>query len=493
MLKHNIIDNSIKNQRKKNIIYLILILLITSIGFLMLFSFGTSCLYNHKYIGKDSDIFLALGKFTKNGLVPYKDFFDHKGPYIIFVEWLGYIIGNGKLGVFVIQVISLLLTLLGGFKILRLYYSKKISLLFTISSLIILNIYYDRGNLTEEFILPFLMWSTYFAIKYLKNEEKEHLCRYCFLYGVTFIIGAMTRLTNSIPLVVILCVLLTVMIKKQLWINALKNIGSFLLGEMIVLLPILFYFIKVDALDEMIYATFIYNFKHGFERNSLNTYEIINMIALSIPFFITLLIGIQNVIFCKKKNISRICGIIVSVSCIMAILLLIISRPYPHYYMIWFPICVVGMGLISNLIYKNKLLCVSLISLCLLVAFGKLGTSFIEIYDTFKLEYAKKYEQEIEKIICNISSKDNDKVIAINTYPYFYLITDINPCYKNFTNQNLHTLTDKKVKNDFLQDLNSQEAKYIVTGLNEGMFKTFINYYYRLIYKTESLRLYERK
>ena len=126
MLKHNIIDNRIKNQRKKDIVYLILILLIASIGFLMLFSFGTSCLYNHKYIGKDSDIFLALGKFTKNGLVPYKDFFDHKGPYIIFVEWLGYIIGNGKSGVFVIQVISLLLTLLGVYKILRLFYNKKI-------------------------------------------------------------------------------------------------------------------------------------------------------------------------------------------------------------------------------------------------------------------------------------------------------------------------------------------------------------------------------
>lgn len=498
---HNYFHSNIKKQGKKNIIYLIFIFCGVSTFFLMIFSLGTSFLYSHKYIGKDSDIFLAMGKFAKDGLIPYKEFFDHKGPFIIFVEWLGYLLGNGKPGVFILQVLFLTVTLLGTYKIFRLYYHEKTSLILTISSLLVLQIYFDRGNLTEEYVLPFLMWSTYFAVKFFKGGEKNHPYPYAFLYGMTFIVGAMTRLTNSLPIVLLICIGLVELIKNKQWINILKNGVSFLLGAMVVLVPILIYFIKVDALEEMVYATFIYNFKHGFERTALNRNEVINMVVMGIPLLTALVSGIMNVLSVRSENSensekrkeSPVVGIMVLILNGTAILFLIISRPYPHYLMIWIPVIVTGIGFIKDWISKRKRFCFIGIALCILVSLGKIGTSGIEIYKTLRSNAIYTFENESKMIVAQIPLEERDKVIVVNINAYFYLITDVTPCYKNFILQGLHTVIDDRERAEFVKDLESLEAKYIVTGTKEGIYSKLIGKHYYLAEETGMLRLYERR
>ena len=63
----------------------------------------------------DSSVFLYIGKQMHLGKVPYVDLFDHKGPALYFIQYLGYAIWPGSVagGVWILEMVSFfLLTLL---------------------------------------------------------------------------------------------------------------------------------------------------------------------------------------------------------------------------------------------------------------------------------------------------------------------------------------------------------------------------------------------
>ena len=488
-----------KDWNWKKEIQTIFFLIVTATLFLLIFSLSTSVFYRHKFIGWDSDIFLAMGKFAQSGQIPYKDFFDHKGPVIIGIQCLGYIIGNGKPGVFVIQTIFLCFSLGGIYKILRLFYRRKISLCLTVCSLLIFNIYFDKGNLTEEYCLPFLTWSIYFGAGYFLSKTKEHKWTYAVLYGITFMMGAMTRLTNALPVIILVMIITVVMVRAQVWTSIVKNAAGFIVGIFIVLIPILVYFVKVHGLEEMLYATFFYNIKHGFERAVLSASEICHMILLGAPLAGAVLTGV-GVIFSRRtktetqeKTGQYLLGVTVLCMGIAALILLKISRPYAHYFVIWVPLIVLSFGLVKDLSFHRKKICIVLILLCSLAGFIKLATTGMEIISVYHDKNVQTFERETEEIVSQIPRDDRNQVIVYNAKVYVYLITDIIPCYKNFTLQDLHTGTDKREQEEFIRDLKSMRAKYIITGAGNGAYHAFIKEHYRLVKRTQTFRLFQRK
>ncbi len=146
----------------------------------LFFSLSTSPLYEklfyeRSFFGNDSAVFLMLGKLLKNGYVPYKQFFDHKGPVIYIIECIGQMIYNGRPGIFLIQIVFLFCSLCGIYKLARLFTGKIGGNIIIVCSLAILTIYYDGGNLIEEYCLPFLIWSFYFIIRFLVKNEQHRL------------------------------------------------------------------------------------------------------------------------------------------------------------------------------------------------------------------------------------------------------------------------------------------------------------------------------
>ena len=115
--------------------------------------------------------------------------------------------------------------------------------------------------MTEEYCLPFIIWSGYFALKYIMNQEETHKCIWSVLYGVTVMAGAFTRLTNVIPLVGIMIVGMIVMIKRK--DRFFRNLLFILIGMILFALPFVIFFVANNALYEMIYATIIYNVRYA--------------------------------------------------------------------------------------------------------------------------------------------------------------------------------------------------------------------------------------
>ncbi len=485
---------------KKNRIVILLIFASVSAIFLSIFSLATSSLHYNGHITADADLFMAMGKFLGDGLIPYKEFFDHKGPIIILINWLGYGLKE-RTGMFILQFISLTASLYGTYKIGKIYCSEKKSILMSVFSLLALNMYYERGNLTEEYCIPFLVWSLYFAIKKKDVEEmplKLFSADY-LLYGITFAVGAFTRLTNSLPVAIIVFICCFDTIRNKNWKKLFIDLMWLIVGNLIVTIPIVLFFAKIGALQEMIYATFIYNFRHGFTRQIISYRQIINMILLATPLLVSMaasLIHIWNKKEYKKESI------IVLISSIVGTLLVAISRPYPHYLMIWLPTIALGMILLSKVDVIRKLetdlkynkFVKSLLWLVLAISIvGRSTVSFEAIYKSFKSDIGQAYSIQAREIIENISEEDRKNVIAYNVRSRFYLETDILPCYKNFTLQDVHTGMEINEKQEFEKDLTSFEAKYIVTEFWDGDYTQWIKEHYELEKITKYFRLFVRK
>ena len=140
-----------------------------------------------------------MGKFTADGLIPYTDFFDHKGPVVVFIEWLGFGLTKSNYTLLLLQAIFLTFALYGVYKIAKLFLSTKKSVLMTLVTLPVCSFFMSGqgGNTVEEWILPFLVWSSYFAVRFFAYKEKEHNFKYSMLYGITFAFAAFSRITNA--------------------------------------------------------------------------------------------------------------------------------------------------------------------------------------------------------------------------------------------------------------------------------------------------------
>ena len=121
---------------------------------------------------------------------------------------------------------------------------------------------YDEGNMTEEYMLPYIALSFFMGLKYLKEYNKgniEHPVKYAFFYGICFSFGLMTRLTNSLPVIVLVAFITILLIVHKQWKNLFKNIVTFLIGCVLVILPFAIYFYIKGAFGDLVWGTIGYN------------------------------------------------------------------------------------------------------------------------------------------------------------------------------------------------------------------------------------------
>ncbi len=476
---------------------LIFVFFVISTLFLFLFSWSTSSMYD--YWKDDPAVFLLTGYLTNHRMIPYQDFFDHKGPVMVLIQFLGYYFGNGKAGVFIIQIISLTATLCGIYKILRLFYKKTYGILLTIISLFILNIFFQGGNFTEEYCLPFLTWSIYFAAKYFLRSETgaEHNPLYTFFYGITFMVCAFTRITNAIPICGIIFVGFIVLLKNKKYVNVLKNVGTFILGAGVVLLPIMIYFIRNGALYDMIYATFLYNFHYtannGAGGASLPLIENIKKIIYVFPVFTLLVITLYDFKL-NAKEVSLRLGIILS--SIVGIIFFLSGMPYRHYLMVWIPVMALTLGLLKTRGVHKKFLTYGLLGAVIISAGIVLVKNVGVLYDSYGVYRDSSdsvYAKESRDILKSVSVEDRNAIIGYNVRAYFYLAADVQPCYKYCVLQDFQSGKDKQMEDEQKKDFASGKAKYIVINKNgKNKYDDIIFERYHEADRTQTFILLER-
>jgi hypothetical protein len=119
----------------------------------------------------------------------------------------------------------------------------------------------EGGGSNEHFSLPFVLYPMLVMIKYIFKQSKITRTQ-AFLCGLCFAIVSQIRLNNTAIIVGICFAWVYYYIKDRKYGDLFKLTGLFMIGMLIVYIPLLIYFLCNDALYDMFYTSILYNIKY---------------------------------------------------------------------------------------------------------------------------------------------------------------------------------------------------------------------------------------
>ena len=469
----------IKN--RKELILRLTTLSAVSMLFLLFYSSATSPLTN--YYGGDSAFFILVGQGMTRGMMPYRDFFDMKGPYMFLIEYLGQLIWYGRTGAFVIQWVNLTASLWIISAIFQMMLGKvKASFLWELILLIpvlfVASFTFEGGNLTEEFSLPWLLMAVYFALRYLKRSEAdgnwEHPWQEGFYYGLAFGVLAFIRVTNAAIIgAIILTITLGLLVKKK-FANVLFNGGAFLLGCVTAVAPMCIFYAARGLLGEMLNQVFVFGVQYSTEISFTDKlHKLISdmercLIWPALPLVV--LAGYQV----KKWRYW-----LLSVSALgLLVIAATMGNAYLHYFILGIPNAVLGLALLAEkLSAEGRGVKYAVVGTALVLAIAALfgaqwqyfqaRTSFCKAL-IVEARTDSSVETAIESIKAAIPDEDRDRVYAygFGSCSSWYAQANLFPAHRYCDWQKHYIELCPEIGEELDQWLRNQGPKWIVTMAN---------------------------
>lgn len=207
----------------------------------------------------DSSVFKTVALMMENGYMPYRDSFDHKGPLIYLINFLGMKIAEYR-GVWVIELVSLWATFLGMYKTARLKCGMVFSWIAVLIAAAPLFEYFQNGNFTEEYAMPWIAFSLYFFLDYLMNQKVTAVR--LVVCGLGF--GAVCLLRpNMISVWAVFCVaVLVYCIRNKDFAEIKRFILYFLAGFCLLVIPVLLWLIMTHSFHDFLFDYFYFNLQY---------------------------------------------------------------------------------------------------------------------------------------------------------------------------------------------------------------------------------------
>ncbi|MCL1964642.1 MAG: glycosyltransferase family 39 protein, partial [Firmicutes bacterium] len=209
----------------------------------------------------DANAAFTMGKSMMRGLAPYKDLFNHKGPFLYLLYGLAYLMHNtGFYGLYVLQSLSMAVLLFFCYRIARLYIQRDgvamgVALLvpvFVLARGIYVTEFDYGGGSAEEFMLPLIAMSVYSVARYAQDDG----CRYekplravCLIQGVVFVLMFMTKFTIAVFSLGLLFPFFVDMLCKRKWKALCQAVAYTLMGIGLASLPYLVYALCTNSLS----------------------------------------------------------------------------------------------------------------------------------------------------------------------------------------------------------------------------------------------------
>lgn len=375
----------------------------------------------------DSSVFLTIGKGMNEGLTPYKDFFDHKGPLIYFINAFGWSLGK-LTGVWVLEIFFLFATVIFLFKTSEILLPNRpfFSILMTFFSLVPLIVFFEGGNFTEEYAISFISLTLYYFTKYYYKHENLKIWE-IILIGASFA-GTLLLRPNMIAAWIVFClaiVLKEVLEKKYKRILAFAIL--FIFGMLIVILPAMIYLLVRGAFVDFIQQFFVFNSRYA----SNGGWEVVGnnlLMILENKYVCLLLLGLSLIVaFYKTKEKNFYISILLAV--ILSIFIIAYSQDnYLHYYLILvpyflIPITVLGVVFLEKLSTKKQwieyvYLFVLLFVLCISTLIA--GKNIVVSTYHSNEESGRIAAGELIKS----KTKKNDKITVVGNSSVMYLYSD---------------------------------------------------------------------
>lgn len=339
--------DKIKLKNKENIfqnLILWILSFVSSVLFLLFYSTATSPLTS--YYGEDSAFYAMVGAAMKHGMLPYRDFYEMKGPYMFWIEYFGQLISEGRFGTFCIQTINMTLTIGIILCIVNLLLKKKtvkkiqrfvIYICSVLFSLLIISFTFEGGNLTEEFSYPVMVLCLYLCLRYFDDQDRspvsDHSLKIGFIYGMAFGFFAFVRIINAAFLGAVLLTIVIYLISKKNWKNILQNAVVFIAGVIVAMLPACIWALTQGILKDMIRQVFVLAFSYSTELNMADRFMLVKNFVWPM-----IVIGIVSIFLYFTGSKKKWPLLLLSVSSAVILLIAVsMGDGYLHYFSLQLP------------------------------------------------------------------------------------------------------------------------------------------------------------
>ena len=445
-------------------------------------STSTSPLYNT--FGDDSAIFQAVGFCWANGLLPYVDVFENKGPLIFLIDAVGYSIAP-RTGIMLLQIPAMFVSMTMAWRALGMFLSGKMKIFAAAFTIIFYTIYSIDGNRTEEWSMPFLMTATYFFLRGLK--ENSFPARFGLICGVGFGACVMLRATNALPICCEIFLTAIFLLRDRDFKTLRKNILMFVVGAAAVVLPFVMYFAAHGALYEMLYGTILLNVAYTAQRgNFLLTHlnEYAGYVATNfLSLYLMIIFG--TIALLKKK--SRLAASELFCGAMMLLMLFKLS-PYFGYCALITPLIIIFFAMLSEFaedfqrlwtihgvsIKRTvfKFAVIILMMYPLLISYVLLSKLIIASSESVH-EYYSDSQREFLRLKEIIPPDERDSVMIWGEgtqVSHWVLETGIVPRCRFFGNVRAFSKMDPAVKAEWLNNARHNPPRWIIYCVYKGEF-----------------------
>lgn len=442
-------------------------LFIVSTTHLLLFSLWTSPFYRLWY-GCDASFFTLVGRGILEGKVPYRDFFDLKGPYFFFIEALGQLFAHDRLGAFIIQIPFAFASLVLVYELCLLFITKK--------QAIFVMIVYLWGNITtlwggntlEEFALPLSLGCLYIVLNHVVRRKQSFLdlpFSVITVLGLALGVDIFSKISVSAPILGIIAAILYTDISTKNFKKMIINIIYILLGVAICALPVIVYFGMNSSLSDMLFCVF----KLGFSR-STDYYE-----SFSITWELKLSGCVAAFIFAvlHRDRLQKELSITLMAMSAAIWFLLHLGTPFYYYFTTVYPALLLAIILFIKvydpiILFENykQALCFALffIYLCYYVPSG-LDTVRTLLYGR-DFQSAEEFQENAENIAALIPEYEKDSVFSFMIDMQMFEANDMMPCCRYVVNLPYFIDLYPQALSDILEMLDNNPPKWLIIGDN---------------------------
>lgn len=452
------------SKEKPNIKQIILITACVFVSMLFCCAY-TSPLYPY-YNNSDSAIFILIGKGMVEGKLCYVDLFDHKGPMLFFVQALGWKIG-GRTGIWFLECIAMLASAFAIVGICKELKSK--SFVPLLASTMVLYYTFCHGNLSEDYSLLFIYISVLLAIKYFVSEKEKHPPLYGLIYGIAFGAVAFIRVNNALVIcALILGIAIDLATKKQ-YKNLVANLFAGVLGIVIIAAPVCLYFYLHNALYDMLYATFLYNFVYAESSShaAILSERFLQFVVLYAPIVFALVVFIV-----KRKQLTKPMYMTMLIATVLSLLMLLYANVYEHYFTLAIPMFTVATAIwvkdagLKSIFKpskrKNKVNIALGIIVVIYIALSAYRAA-APMYKGYLTDISYDRYRQMSESAEIIPEKERNSVIGYEIPPEWYMDCDILPCYKYYIMQHWWTNSNLDVYGEYLNFIKTKHPMWIIT------------------------------
>jgi len=473
-------DEKTKMDNKRNASFVICVgKIILSFLLLCLFSVGNSPFAIGCY-GYDVSYYNVIGRMINAGRIPYRDFFDVKGPVFLYWQALGQKVSTDRWGAFILEcflmmVCVVLLHLIGEAVHIGHFYNM---VLFVVYQYVFIKSFWGSCSV-EEFTMPGNLFSLYFALKMICNKKtgfNRACCKpvHFFVMGLFFGMALFSKITTAAPMCVSLVFILVVFFMDKNFKQMLHGILLYIMGITIVTIIIMAYYIYIHNLKNMLTWTFVKAVSRGINKD-MGGGGIILRSVLIIFFVAYALIKIHK----KKADLMDWFLLVISMA---AFIMLQIGERWSYYYLQLLPMIVLFMIVFFEnlrevredgfilLEYADKkervgylLMSLVCVVVCIFSFGGNLSENTSESFDSvFKQKHAHM-DADFEKITSMIPPQERGKVFCLEKGIRYFESSGIVPAnmFPGFVTT--FTYLDDKVTEKRLSEMNSVKPLWIVS------------------------------